>query len=134
MMIIQVIILLLAIFVITLSYKLTPHRPAGPNKPTFALMPKYKKRVRHKLSEEEVLALMSSQGFTHVQQTDTSCKFTREAVAGDLSVKRKKITVLLERRSFYEYELSVEGGWLVAFDTGDHWTMITELGEKLENA
>ncbi len=31
-------------------------------------------------------------------------------------------------------EVTLEASWVVAFDTGDFWTFITELANKLENA
>ena len=32
----------------------------------------------------------------------------------------------------HRFEITLQAGWLVAFDTGDLWTFITELSSKLE--
>lgn len=127
------IIVTVVLVLVTASYKLIPHRLVGPKKPRLALYPKYRKRLPHNLSEEEVQSTMSGLGFKPERHTDTMVMFTRGSIFGDFSIRLAKILVKVHKRNVDEYELTVEAGWLVAFDTGDLWTLTTELSDKLEN-
>ena len=132
----QLIIILgiLILITVTVTYKLLPYRNAGSSKPFIALFPKYKKTVQHSLTGEQIESIMTSLGFKVSQRTNEIFRFSRGSVVGDISIKLAKVNVSLRRMNSNEHELTVEAGWIAAFDTGDHWKFITELGSKFENA
>lgn len=128
-------VLLIVVFValITLLYKVLPFREAGNTKPSLALFPKYRKLVQHSLSGTELEQKLSEFGFRKTKQKDSVSHFTRGSVLGDFSINLSKVNVALREVAPNEHELTVQAGWVAAFDTGDHWQFTTELASKLEN-
>ena len=129
-----IVIVVVTLVIITVLYKILPYRDLGENKPFFALLPKYKNAVKHSLNNVEIEEKLKSFGFKKVKETESSKMFTRGSVLGDISIKLAKVDVCLRKISENEHELTVQAGWVAAFDTGDHWKFTKELSEKLENA
>jgi hypothetical protein len=119
---------------VTVLYKLLPHRIAGKKKPFLALLPKYKKRVKHSLTRKQLEEKLAEFGFRKTGDSDSLIKFSRGSILGDISIKLAKVNVCLETIAEHEHEITVHAGWVAAFDTGDHWQFITELSERIENA
>ena len=130
----QIIIVAGIVIVITVGYKLLPYRSAGSRKPVIAFLPKYKKTVTHTLTNKELELIMTGLGFKASKKRGEISRFSRGSVIGDISIKLAKVNVSMHRINPSEHEITVEAGWVAAFDTGDHWKFITELGEKFENA
>ena len=120
--------------IVTALYKLLPYRVAGTKKPFLALLPKYKKRVKHALTRQKLEERLAEFGFKKTREDDSLIRFSRGFVLGDISTRLAKVNVGLRTISDSEYEITVQSGWVVAFDTGDHWQLITELSERIENA
>ena len=129
--IISVVVLLVAI---TALYKLLPYREMGDKKPFFALLPKYKAVIRSDSELPIDEKLLSDLGFKKVKQKESTVKYTRGSVLGDISIKLSKVDVYLTTVTATEKEIAVQAGWVAAFDTGDHWQFLNELSKKLENA
>ena len=130
----QLIIVAGIVILITVGYKLLPYRNAGASKPGIAFLPKYKKTVKHSLTDAELASIMTGLGFKSSKKTNEISKFSRGSVVGDISIKLAKVNVTMRKIEPNEHEITVEAGWVAAFDTGDHWRFITELGEKIEHA
>ena len=129
-----ILIVVTALLAITVLYKVIPHRDLGVKKPFIAFLPKYKKNVKHSLNNSELEEKLAGFGFKKVKENDTSQVFTRGSVLGDISIKLAKVNVGLRKIGDNEHEVTVQAGWLAAFDTGDHWVFTKELSEKIENA
>jgi len=121
------------LFVATVSYRLLPFRNAGDRRPFLALVPKYKKRIVSSESDEALEEQLARYGFRKRKQSGATASFTRGSVLGDLSIELAKVDVGLSRLNDEALEITVQAGWVAAFDTGDHWELITELGRKLES-
>ena len=128
------IIVVVALVILTALYKWIPFRDLGDKKPAIAFLPKYKKTVRHALSSPELEQKLADFGFRKVKETEALQKFTRGSVMGDISIKLTKVDVCLRQLAENEHELTVQAGWIAAFDTGDHWKFTQELSEKLEQS
>jgi hypothetical protein len=128
-----VLFVVIALVVLTIIYKLLPYRCLGENKPVIALLPKYKKNVKHSLTDTELEAMLASFGFKKVYEKESISKFTRGSVLGDISIKLAKVVIYLRKIANNEHEVTVQAGWIAAFDTGDHWKFTKELTDKIEN-
>ena len=129
-----VIFAVITVILLTVLYKLLPFREAVGRKPLFSLLPKYKMTVHHSLTNEALEAELARFGFKKKKgRGDASC-FSRGSVLGDFSINLAKVDVSLHEIAPGEHELTVQSGWMAAFDTGDHWQFITELAQKLEKA
>ena len=126
------IVVVAALVILTVLYKLLPFRGLGERKPTIAFLPKYRRTIRHSLTDLELEEKLRSFGFKKVSEKDSSVKFSRGSVLGDISIKLAKVNVGLRKISDSEHEVTVEAGWIAGFDTGDHWTFTKELTEKME--
>ncbi len=129
-----IIIVVVALVTITLLYKMLPYRSLGAKKPFIAFLPKYKITVRHSLSNAELESKLADHGFKKVKESESYQQFTRGSVLGDISIKLAKVNVGLRKLAENEHELTVQAGWIAAFDTGDHWKFTKELIEKIKNA
>ncbi len=121
------------LILITAAYKLIPFREAGNKKPLLAVFPKYKKRITHTLTKQQIEQRLSEYGFKKIKETESDIKFSRGSILGDISIKLTKVDVGLQIISQNELEVTVQAGGLAAVDTGDHWLFITELCEKFAN-
>ena len=126
-------IVVAALVILTAVYKLLPYRSLGENKPVIAFLPKYKKNVKHSLTNSELEEKLASFGFKKVRGNESFSKFTRGSVLGDISIKLAKVGVNIRKIADNEHEVTVQAGWIAAFDTGDHWKFTKELTEKIEN-
>ncbi len=122
------------IILITVLYKLIPFRETGERKPHLAILPKYKKRITHALSRQQIEQKLTELGFKKLDENDSTLKFSRGSILGDISIKLTRVDVGLQIISSSELEVTVQAGWLAAVDTGDHWSFITELCEKIAAA
>ena len=118
----------------TILYKLLPHHDVGLKKPLVTFFPKYKKRVKHTLSQYEVEEKLAAFGFKKTGGSGDLMAFSRGATLGDFSVKLSKVAVGLEKIADNEHEITIHAGWVVAVDTGAHWQFITELADRIEKA
>ena len=123
----------IAVIFLTVGYRVAPFREADGSKPLFVFLPKYKKLVTHSKSNAELENELSRFGFEKVREDDAITYFTRGSVLGDFSINLAKVDVALREITPNQHELTVQAGWVAAFDTGDHWQFITELGRELED-
>ena len=124
---------------ITVLYKALPHRNLGVKKPIISFLPKYKAQVKLPSSilnaekpEKELEKILSKFGFTKKSQNGEIIKYTRGHILGDISIKLIKVNLLVSTPKNESTNISLEAGWVVAFDTGDFWKFLTELKEKIE--
>lgn len=127
------------LFGITMLYKLLPYRKPGDNKPFISFFPKYRTKVMlpssvvKAESPEKVLEqILSEFGFGKKSQGVVFAKYSRGHILGDFSIKLARVNLLVTSPDSDSVELSIEAGWVIAFDTGDLWKFLTELKEKLE--
>ena len=131
-----IIIVVVALVGITAAYKLIPHRRVGDRKPLLALLPKYKKSISLNISEEQLESKLATYGFKKSGSKVGFSYFERGSLLGDFSFSVKLMKVKLGVKEPHDglSEVTLQASWVVAFDTGDFWTLITELANKLENA
>lgn len=135
-----IIFVVIALTAITLLYKVLPHRDLGEKKPFISFFPKYKTNVALPTSilnkenpERELETVLSQYGFVKRAQSGDITKYSRGHILGDLSIKLAKVNLLVTTPESNCVDISIEAGWVVAFDTGDFWKFLLELKEKVEN-
>lgn len=126
-------ILLILVF-ITILYRLIPHRIASHKKPVFSLLPKYKTEFHTTKDDKEIEERLTGFGFRNTGTIRNASTYTRGSVLGDFSINLAKVNIRFEKIASNKAVLCIEAGWIVLFDTGDFWTFIKELSEKLEDA
>ena len=126
--------------VITTLYKITPHRSLGEKKPFISFFPKFKTNVKlpsalleSENPEKELETSLSDYGFIKKTKNDSITKYSRGHILGDFSIKLAKVNLLVTEPNSGCVEISIEAGWVAAFDTGDFWKFLTELKSKIEN-
>jgi hypothetical protein len=122
-----------ALFAFTILYRIIPHRQLGAKKPLVAFLPKYQKTVTTDKSDEDIQNQLETYGFKKVGLSNSASKFTRGSVVGDFSIKLAKVNVSVSRNHNTSVTVLVDAAWFVAFDTGDSWTFLNELSEKIES-
>jgi hypothetical protein len=120
-----------SVLILSLLYKILPYRALGTKKPAIALLPKYKHLLEHEISRQQLEKELANYGFRKTDEEGNRAKFTRGSVLGDFSINLAKVNVGVIEHAQNRHELTVEAGWMVAFDTGDHWKFLTELCDKL---
>lgn len=123
---------LFTLVILTITYQTIPYRLVSNRKPPIAILPKYKNNITTKLSISELEVQLKNHGFEKIGTKNNTIYFTRGALLGDFSVKVMKIKLGITPLGSYKFEITLQAGWLVAFDTGDFWTFIIELSKKLE--
>mgnify|MGYP000073368739 CR=1 FL=1 len=124
----------LSVLVITVVYKLMPYRAVSGKKPFFTLLPKYRKEVDTSLNSDQLDRKLAQYGFKKNMSDGSTDYYTRGSLIGDFSVNLMKVRLGVSKQENGKSELTLEASWVVAFDTGDFWSFISELGHKLENA
>jgi len=127
-------IVLAALAVFTLAYKFAPYRSAGEKKPVIALFPKYRKRIQVKYTPDELESRLTSCGFSKSGVNNKITYYYRGSLLGDFSIKLIKVKLGVSEPENGMSDITLEASWVVAFDTGDLWTFITEISNKLEDA
>ena len=125
---------LLAWVVITVLYKVIPYSELSATKPSVALLPKYKTEVTLAADLADPAALekkLVSFGFKKSSEKDGKIWFVRGHVLGDISIELVKIKLGFKSLQSNRSEVTLEASWLILFDTGDCWTFLTELSQKL---
>ena len=134
-----IIFVVVALVGITMLYKALPHRNMGTKKPFISFFPKYKTKVALPSSvlntddpEKELEKILSKFGFVKKSQNGGITKYSRGHILGDFSIKLAKVNLLVTTHESGSVDISIEAGWVAAFDTGDFWKFLTELKEKVE--
>lgn len=117
-----------------IMYKNRPFRESGGTKPVIAFLPKYRKVIYSKLASNEIEETLYGFGFKKVKEKGERIDFIRGSILSDFSIERIKLKVGINRLSEHKVELTLQAGGVVTFDTGDHWDLITKLGEQLETS
>lgn len=132
----KIVVLVTAIILVvaTFSYRLLPFRMAGERRPYLVFFPKYKKLISSCASDQSLADKLAQYGFVQNKQSGATINFTRGSVLGDLSIELSKVDVGITRVNEKEIEITVQAGWVAAFDTGDHWRLITRLAEEIQGA
>jgi len=137
LMSITIVLVLAIVLIVKVVYKRMPYRKIATKKPSLALLPKYKTEVT--LADELVdsVALekrLASFGFKKSLEKDGRTYFVRGSTLGDFSFSIKHIKVKLGFKNLQQNrsEITLESGSPIALDTGDCWTFLTELSQKLE--
>lgn len=131
---IKLIIAAAIVVAITILYKILPFRSAGSTKPFVAFLPKYKKVLDIALPDDVIEEKLSIHGFKRIGDSNGVMTFSRGSVIGDISIKLAKVKIGVKNLSNAKLEVTIQAGWVAAFDTGDHWKFIMELCKQLENA
>ncbi len=71
-------------------------------------------------------------GFIKAGEKNGFTYFERGSWLGDFSIKLAKVRVGIKALQEGMAEITMEAGWVVAFDTGDFWTEMTKLSAALE--
>ena len=124
---------IVVLVILTVIYRVLPHRELGAKKPMLAFFPKYRNQVASPDSDDQVEQTMASLGFKKSKSRGGVTEYSRGSVVGDLSIKLSKVKVTFHPVSNGKLPFAVEAAWVVAFDTGDHWQFTKELGDKLES-
>jgi hypothetical protein len=130
-----IIIVVVVVVAFTLSYKLVPYRQLSGKKPTLALFPKYQTEVNWASSDltlTEIEQKLADFGFKKSKMENEVTLFQRGHLLGDFSVKLMKVKCGVSAPKRGKSTITLEAGWMAAFDTGDFWTFLTELKQKLE--
>ena len=127
------VVVVLAIF--TMVYKWIPYSELMETKPSLALLPKYKTEVTLAGDLADAVALekkLASYGFKKASEKDGKTYFVRGHILGDFSIKLAKIRLGFKSLPNSRSEITLEASWFMAFDTGDCWTFLAELSQKLQ--
>ena len=130
------IIAAVAIVAATLFYKFMPFGELSAARPKFSLLPKYRTLIDWDSPAPDAIAIeqkFSECGFRLVQSDDRTMHYQRGHLFGDFSVKLMKLKCTITIPENSSSTLTVEAGWMIAFDTGDLWTFTSELREKLQS-
>lgn len=126
-----------ALVILTVVYKMIPYSELTATKPSIALFPKYKTEVTLAADLADPAALekkLASFGFKKSAEKDGRIYFVRGHILGDFSIKLAKIRLGFKNLQNNRSEVTLEASWVAAFDTGDCWTFLTELSQKLETS
>jgi hypothetical protein len=129
-----IIIVISVLIGFTVIYKLIPYRRTGEKKPVFDLLPKYRKSIHLNINQEQLESKLATFGFNKISSKNEFTYFNRGSLLGDFSIKLLKIKLGVKMPHDGLSEITLEAGWVVAFDTGNFWIFITELAGKLEKA
>jgi len=124
------------IVLFTLTYKLIPYRDLPDAKPGFALFPKYRTSIDWSPEAPDVPELEEKFvrfGFRVCRSDENGMSFKRGQLLGDFTVKLLKLKCTISAPENGSSSLSLEAGWMIAFDTGDLWTFTSELKQKLQS-
>lgn len=130
-----IIIAVVAVVALTMSYKLVPYRQLSGKKPTLAIFPKYRTEVNWASSDLTLMEIekkLEESGFRKSKAENEVTFFQRGHLLGDFSVKLMKVKCGISTPRRNMSTLTLEAGWVAAFDTGDFWTFLTELKQELE--
>ena len=72
--------------------------------------------------------------FNKTRTSAKESKYTRGSILIDIPIKLSKVNAGVRELAENEIELTIQAGWVAAFDTGDHWRFLSEMCEKVENA
>ena len=135
-----IIFVVIALLAITMLYKVLPHRRMSEKKPLISFFPKFKTKVKlpsqlleSENPEKELENALSKYGFIKKSKDGSVTKYSRGHILGDFSIKLAKVNLLVTEPESCCTEISIEAGWVIAFDTGDFWKFLTELKDKIEN-
>ena len=136
-MIIEVIIIAaVAVGAITLVYQAIPCRELPEVRPGFSLLPKYRTSIDWDSPAPDPIAIeqkFAACGFQLVRSDDHAMHYQRGKLLGDFSVKVLKLKCTISIPDNGSSTLTVEAGWMIAFDSGDLWTFTSELKANLES-
>lgn len=131
-------IVLISLVVITIIYKILPYREHGLVKPSFAILPKYKTCIEINEADGAIVDYITRSftqfGFKVSSTNSGIISYSRGHVLGDFSIKLSKVNLTFLQISESAGVLTIAAGWVSAFDTGDHWQLLSELKNKLESA
>ena len=124
----------LAVVGLIVLYKILPYRNIGTKKPSFAILPKYKNQIAHSLTQHQLEKNLVELGFKKKGESGAKMKFSRGSLLKDFSVERAAVDICVYKISETKHEITLNAGWVGAFDTGDLWQLLTELSKKIETA
>jgi hypothetical protein len=122
-------------------YRLRSPEPFPPRKPGFCWFPKYlvpmdfPGEILHSSNPISVLeGRLSPLGFQLEESSKGEVKFRRGFVLGDISVKLVKVEMIFPAALDGNRCVTVQYGFVAAFDTGDLWTLASEVREHIQAA
>ena len=108
-------------------------------KPRFCVLPKYDVRIipPSYLIEAadptaELARVLKPLGFAQSRKTDKFSEFSRGSLLGDFSVEIAKVNLTFSLPIISDLHCRAVYGSFAAFDTGDLWTLCSELKNKIE--
>lgn len=88
-----------AVLIITVLYKILPHRALCAKQPIIAFLPKYMHVLEHALSKEELERELTGYGFRKTKEQGSRAMFTRGSLLADFAVNLAKVSVGLIEQS-----------------------------------
>ena len=135
------IIVVAAIAVFLLAYRLKAPAALPPARPSFCFLPKYAFAIRLPANltsasdpVAELSRLLAPLGFAESKRTADSVRYSRGSLLGDFSVEVAKVHLDVSLPLVSESHVRVAYGSFAAFDTGDLWSFCTELNVKVAPA
>ncbi len=127
--------------VLILAYKRSSPALLPTQKPPFCFLPKYDVPINAPISvsgaADPIAALdrvMRSLGFAQLSETENFVGFGRGSLLGDFSVRIAKVRVEFSLPLTSDLHCRVVYGSFAAFDTGDLWTLCSEIKNEIESA
>ena len=119
---------------ITVLYRVAPYRELGDAKPRLAVFPKYRTSLDPPSGEsmEALEEKLAEYGFRKSRESEESVTFSRGSLLGDFSIRLAKMSLKIAKPIVPGTTARLEAAWVMAFDTGDLWDLLSELREKLE--
>lgn len=110
---------IIAIVLLSLLYRVTPHKSVSTQKPRLVLFPKY---VIRNLDDENVRNTLETLGFQHQGRGDI---YARGHFLGDVSARWARLNVVVGPENLYIHSPLI----VILFDTGDLWKIASALSD-----
>ena len=126
---------------VRLAYRRKIPVPFPRLKPKFCMFPKYDLSIRTPLRVKESTDpvvmlgnLLEPFGFSQTTSTEESIQFSRGSALGDFSIEIAEVNFAFSLPIGSDLICRATYGNFAAFDTGDLWTLCSEIKTKIEDA
>lgn len=128
-----------ALVVIFVAYRLKTAPVLPDRKPSFCLLPKYVVSLRLPsavVSSPDPISVLGQRlgefGFSEAKREAGFVRYSRGSLLGDFSIKIAKVNLTFPLPLEAETAVEIGYGQIPAFDTGDLWKFATELKARME--
>lgn len=130
-----------ALVVIFVAYRLKTSPGLPDTKPAFCLLPKYRVSLRLPpdiVSSSDPISVLGQRlaefGFSESKREAGFVRYSRGSLLGDFSIKIAKVNLTFPLPLEADTVVEIAYGQIAAFDTGDLWRFATELKARTEQA